>query len=246
MSKVIVVTRSNEYYQEDRIVFNDAIKDKKNCGYNKNDALKQKVANLLYYWAKNASSENAPGIINKLSIEFDEKAVKAFKMAGDVDRVNMFMKSMTDPYASIPKSDMEVVFVLADCLKIPRGFKILDIQGFIEALKTDCALDGEDNILYFHDKQVLGCMKDEVVYDKEEGIDLTDNEEYACFKEAQKLFRFIAVFGHNSHKSSIFQCQILSREFGKIGDIDKLKLAEAGGFGSIESMREAMNSVANS
>lgn len=219
--KVIIVTRATAY--EEAESFKNAIR--KSCSYNDKNSLQDVVAKMLWDEAKNTCQGNEELALNSFGFTTAEsKKVVNSDAPAFVGKI----KSLMDcPYRSFSYSDQnssyEVILVLYPNLKIGDNQKIPDMKAFLKAIIQDCSIKSTGlNILYIHDKQVLDEQKDDEFYSKEDKIDKMEGTPYADFTGFKEYFGFMAVFGHLSYPASIFQGQILKKEFGKLQAIGNL------------------------
>lgn len=219
--KVIIVTRATAY--EEAESFKNAIR--KSCSYNDKNSLQDVVAKMLWDEAKNTCQGNEELALNSFGFTTAEsKEVVNSAAPGFVGKIKFLMDC---PYRSFSYSDQnssyEVILVLYPNLKIGDDQKLPDMRAFLKAIIKDCNIDStEQNILYIHDKQVLDEQKDDEFYSKIDDIDKTTFNLYSDFSKFTNYFGFMAVFGHLSYSASIFQGQILKKEFGKLQAIGNL------------------------
>ncbi len=241
MSKVIIITRDGEYNSEQN--FFNAIENMEKCSYCQNAKIKDRCldswtllkwndANKKYTKDGEVDTDKVLEVFNLDKKEYYDQFAK-----GDDEPKNWAIEKlknnmsadMSNPYASFPIPEKyEVILLLPEKLQIGKNEAIPDFVEFMNWVKEDCSIDGNDNILYIHDTQLYGTeIKDTTIHDKDNGVDLTD-EDKSLFKklELSKLkdtYKFIAVFRHIPDKTSYFQSQILSLEFGQPNLIDELE-----------------------
>lgn len=236
--KVIIVTRAGDY--DDKV--EQTISQAAVCEYNKDLSIKECLACDLWNRACNDFKRNKFHALDSILGENEDARIERGKkiMQGNLAVLKYIQNQMSDPYASFESVDgqFEVVLVLYRHLLIADNIKIPDIRNFMNAIVKDCNINGENNILYFHDKQILGETRDELIYDKKNGIDLTNEPQYqhARFYDFKERFCYIAVFGHVARPTSIFGSQILNQKFGKAETaLDQLKMKEKN-FDDLENM----------
>jgi len=273
MSKVIIITRKGEYNsQED---FQNVLVDSRDI--EKLVIIKEWLSSWAKHrWEsalKDTEIKGADGepeqdqekAIQRLGLD-SSLYLKALRQKEDPNKImiesliDSEKSKMTNPYATLNIIDnqgavlFEVILVLPENLQIGRSEAIPNFEKFIDCVKKDFSIDGNDNILYIHDRQLNGTkLKDTIIYgyDGKNPVDLTiitkkdgstvDNPVYPGLSNLKNKFKFIAVFQHIPDETSYFQSQILAKKFGQPSLIDKLERIENDKNMELEDRIDAIN-----
>lgn len=171
---------------------------------------------------------------NKAKDEIEKKAKDGFK-----DK-NCYVKFEHEDKTTVSK--FNVVLLLWDVLGRDRGEQIVPFGLFIKQVCKDLGITDQtnpsgytNNILYVHDRQLIGCNDDIIVFNRSDPNYKGDYDHANYFDILKKYFDYVAVFGHSA-TGGIFHNSILQFRFGPT-TADKIAAEEAKAT-SFQSLRE--------
>lgn len=234
MKTVVIVTRTKEYngYSD----FQKAIEKMDECPFNLKKGLKEWIPKPAWESKKGEKNGDIRNALVSLGLEsfldqYNYLALKSGPSSADVFIIDKLKEKCGSPYASVNSNipDIQIILVFPENLLINTEQAIPELVEFLKKVGEDCNIDGEDNILYIHDRQIKGEeIDDATVYNKEKRINLLDEFEYNSLKGIEDTYCYIAVFKHLPYSTSYFHSHILSMKFGQLDLLDHLIEFEQG------------------
>ncbi len=263
-SKIIIITRSSAYLDEQG---NKPKNGREKYGYhilkelkgessfsnNKNSVKKFfKTWGILVKCDDENFKEEVIKVLNDQNLgkitfpenmyDLDEMKFHVYKFLVDKDTFLTNEEKENKCYVSFENDGHDIILLLWDKLSDDPEEKIEYFDWFLQCLCKDCELMGNENILYIHDKQLLGIQKEDEILDAKRTEIVTNYKNEPFYNSLKKSFKYVVSFGH-MQDDGIFNKYILSFKFGNIKP--SLIAEEEKKATSFEELREKIGTIIN-